>query len=135
MTSADLVSARKRVEARRAQHRQNQRQHQSGAYSDDVSARRKLSPVERVQGSVTGVWNILRGYEGTKPASRVRQVDTELLDQELLGLLQGQVGEALKFYRVSLSIHYFWMMENQWKNRTLIVFFFFLLKNVATSSG
>ena len=98
MTNADLVNARKRVEARRAQRIQNQ----NGSHLDDTSARRNLSPIERVRNSVTGVWNVLRGYEGPKPASRVRQVDTELLDQELLGLLQGQVGEALKFYQVSV---------------------------------
>lgn len=114
MTSADFVNARKRVEARRAQRLQNL----NNTHANDATiARRKLSPVERVQSSVKGIWNILRGYEGTKPASRVRQVDTELLDQELLGLLQSQVGEALKFYRVSI-IKIFWL---NWRKKSTLI--------------
>ena len=97
MIDADLVNARKRVIARRAQRLQNQ----NGAQLNDASSLRGLSPIKRVQSSVTNAWGVLKSYEGTRPAARVRQVDTELLDQELLGLLQGQVGEALKYYQVS----------------------------------
>ena len=96
MVDADLVSARKRVIARRAQRLQNQ----NGARLNEPDSSGDISPVERVQSSVTNAWSILRGFEGTRPAARVRQVDAELLDQELLGLFQGQVGEALKYYEV-----------------------------------
>ena len=46
------------------------------------------------------LWNSIKGREGTRPAFRVGQVDAELLDEELLGLLKGQVGDALKYFGV-----------------------------------
>ena len=46
------------------------------------------------------VWDSIRGREGTQPAFRVGQVDAEILDEDLLELLKGQVGEALKYYGV-----------------------------------
>ena len=51
---------------------------------------------------VLGVRDVLKGREGTRPAFRVGQVDAELLDEELLELLRGQIGEALKYYGVRL---------------------------------
>jgi peroxin-2 len=52
------------------------------------------------------VWDTIKGREGTKPAFRVGQVDAELLDEELLELLKGQVGEALKYYGTQLHSEY-----------------------------
>ncbi|WES02037.1 hypothetical protein PX690_21455 [Bacillus velezensis] len=43
-------------------------------------------------------WDTISGREGTRPAFRVGQVDAELLDEELLDLLKGQVGEGLKYF-------------------------------------
>jgi hypothetical protein len=37
------------------------------------------------------VAGLIKGRDGTRPAFRVGQVDAELLDEELLGLLKGQV--------------------------------------------
>ena len=37
----------------------------------------------------------------SRPAFRVGQLDTELLDEELLGLLKGQMWGGLKYFRVS----------------------------------
>lgn len=48
-------------------------------------------------------WDVIKGREGTRPAFRVGQLDTELLDEELLELLKGQVGEGLKFLGVSTT--------------------------------
>ena len=48
------------------------------------------------------LFDSVRSREGTRPAFRVGQVDAELLDEELLNLLKGQVGEALKYYGVCL---------------------------------
>ena len=49
-----------------------------------------------------GIWNTVKGREGTRPQLRVGQVDAELLDEELLDLLKGQVGEGLKLLGVCL---------------------------------
>ncbi|KAI5280714.1 peroxisome assembly protein (Peroxin-2), partial [Ascosphaera aggregata] len=43
-------------------------------------------------------WNQIKGREGTRPLLRVGQVDAELLDEELLGLLNEQIRDALKYY-------------------------------------
>ena len=46
---------------------------------------------------VPAAWDKISGTEGTQPAFRVGQVDAELLDSELIDLLKGQAGEALKY--------------------------------------
>lgn len=97
MIDADLASARRRVIERRAQRLQN---HNNGRHRNNADSTGAVSRFGYIQSSVTNAWSILRSYEGTRPAVRVRQVDTELLDQELLGLFQGQVREALKYYQV-----------------------------------
>ncbi|PHH71727.1 hypothetical protein CDD83_5110 [Cordyceps sp. RAO-2017] len=43
-------------------------------------------------------WEAASSREGTRPAFRVAQVDAELLDDELVELLRGQVGDALKYF-------------------------------------
>lgn len=55
------------------------------------------------------LWNSIKGREGTRPAFRVGQVDAELLDEELLGLLKGQVGDALKCFGVWISSRWFFL--------------------------
>ncbi len=45
-------------------------------------------------------WDVIKGREGTRPAFRVGQVDAELLDEELLELLRGQIGEGLRGFGV-----------------------------------
>ena len=45
---------------------------------------------------------MIKGREGTRPTFRVGQLDAEQLDEELLDLLKGQVGEALKYFDVGL---------------------------------
>jgi peroxin-2 len=57
------------------------------------------SPLLRRLGSSTlSLWDTISSREGTRPAFRVGQVDAELLDEELVGLLQNQVGDALKYF-------------------------------------
>ena len=48
-------------------------------------------------------WTTLLSREGTRPSTRVGQVDAELLDEDLIQLLKGQVGEALKYYGTHLQ--------------------------------
>ncbi|KAK0657142.1 Pex12 amino terminal region-domain-containing protein [Cercophora newfieldiana] len=56
------------------------------------------SPLFRRLGSSTlSLWDTISSREGTRPAFRVGQVDAELLDEELVELLRGQVDNALKY--------------------------------------
>ncbi|KAI4249768.1 MAG: hypothetical protein L6R40_000557 [Gallowayella cf. fulva] len=57
-------------------------------------------------------WDSIKERNGTQPAFRVGQVDAELLDEELLDLLRGQVGEALKYYGSHL--------RDEWSSETLL---------------
>jgi len=43
-------------------------------------------------------WDSLSDPTGSQPSFRVGQLDAELLDEELLDLLKGQVGDALKYF-------------------------------------
>lgn len=70
-------------------------------YNSSATFQRLPYPVKRLTGSGQVLWDSVRSREGTRPAFRVGQVDAELLDQELLHLLKGQVGEALKYFGVS----------------------------------
>lgn len=57
---------------------------------------REASSQSRI-GSFFGGQN---GTEGLRPAFRVGQLDTELLDEELLELMKGQLWNGLKYFRV-----------------------------------
>ncbi|KAF9732704.1 hypothetical protein PMIN06_002846 [Paraphaeosphaeria minitans] len=90
MPSADFAAAQERIAARRAQR-----------------ARKLPSapPTTRLPlgSSILSIWDAIKGREGTRPAFRVGQVDAELLDDELLGLLKGQVGEGLKYFGQNMA--------------------------------
>lgn len=102
MTSADFSLAQQRVAARRrlreteAQARVAQQQN---SYAS-TTVHRLPFPFSRVGRAGSQGWNSIKGREGTRPASRVGQVDAELLDEELLDLLKAQVGEGLKYFGV-----------------------------------
>jgi peroxin-2 len=82
MPAADFAAAQERIAARRAQRAASQR-----AHHDSTQTSRALSRLP-----------FPFGREGTRPEFRVGQVDAELLDEELLELLKGQVGEGLKYF-------------------------------------
>ena len=87
----DFTTAQERVEARRrARFIQNQERIHSHNHIHGSSALGRLPGQD--------IWNAIKGREGTNPAFRVGQVDAELLDEELLLLLKGQAGEALKYF-------------------------------------
>ncbi|KAF2822382.1 hypothetical protein CC86DRAFT_372918 [Ophiobolus disseminans] len=87
MPAADFAAAQERIAARRAQRAASQR-----SRHDNTQAARALPiPFRRA-------WDAIKGREGTRPEFRVGQVDAELLDEELLELLKGQVGEGLKYF-------------------------------------
>lgn len=98
MSSSDFAAAQARILARR-----NARQRVLAAES--ASATQLPPSFERLPPALQGiaqsglnVWDVLRSPYGTRPAFRVGQVDAELLDEELLQLLKGQVGDALKYF-------------------------------------
>lgn len=49
-------------------------------------------------------WHAILGYRVPRPEFRVGQLDAELLDEELVGLLKGQVDGAFKYFDVSLQL-------------------------------
>ena len=100
MTSANFAAAQQRVAARQqartaaAEARIAQQRNEAAA----GPLRRLPSPFAQAVLSLKSQWDSIKGRDGTRPAFRVGQVDAELLDEELLELFKGQVGEALKYY-------------------------------------
>lgn len=101
MTSTDFALAQERITARRRA-RETEATAQLAAQQNRSEARQRLArlpyPLASLGRAGITTWDSIRGREGTKPAFRVGQVDAELLDEELLELLKGQVGEALKYF-------------------------------------
>lgn len=105
MPSADFAAAQERIAARRAQRAQNARaRHESSSQASSIS--RLPYPFNRIGGAGLSAWDAIRGREGTRPEFRVGQVDAELLDEELLELLKGQVGEGLKYFGTHITDTY-----------------------------
>lgn len=101
MTSNDFALAQQRLAVRR-QAREREAQSRISAQQEASRAAEQLRrlpyPFSRLGQAGLTTWDSIRGREGTRPAFRVGQVDAELLDEELLDLLKGQVGEALKYF-------------------------------------
>lgn len=100
MSNVDFAAAQRRVVARRQALNAATQAHHAARRQHDLAA-----PLNRLPASFTRTWQAVRPYwdtikgrDGTRPAFRVGQVDSELLDEELIELLKGQVGEALKYY-------------------------------------
>ena len=92
MSSADFAAAQHRLSARRALRAR-------------TSSPQSAPPLSRLPlgSSLLSLWSALKGRSGTRPAFRVGQVDAELLDDELLGLLKGQVGDGLKHFGTNVA--------------------------------
>ncbi|KAF2817325.1 uncharacterized protein BDZ99DRAFT_565091 [Mytilinidion resinicola] len=98
MPSADFAAAQERIAARRAQRDSDARARAAAQNAANASTVARLPyPFNRLGNAGLSVWDAISGREGTRPAFRVGQVDAELLDDELLELLKGQVGEGLKY--------------------------------------
>ena len=102
MTSPDFAAAQQRVLARHRAHATEaqtrlEAQRSSSAFTP---LHRLPAPFSYLGQQGASIWNTIRGREGTRPEFRVGQVDAELLDEELLGLLKDQVGEGLKYFGV-----------------------------------
>ncbi|KAL8713163.1 MAG: hypothetical protein Q9220_002684 [cf. Caloplaca sp. 1 TL-2023] len=101
MSTPDFELARKRALARRQTHllaAQSLKAARSSTSAIQASARLPY-PLNNLTKSSITAWDTIKGRDGTRPAFRVGQVDAELLDEELLELLRGQVGEGLKYFR------------------------------------
>ncbi|KAJ9666328.1 peroxisome assembly protein (Peroxin-2) [Coniosporium apollinis] len=108
MSSADFARAQERLAARRQQRESEARARTAAERSSRAasSVSRLPYPFNRAATAGLGLWDTIKGREGTHPAFRVGQVDAELLDEELLELLKGQVGEGLKYFGSHLTDTY-----------------------------
>ncbi|PGH17943.1 hypothetical protein AJ79_00842 [Helicocarpus griseus UAMH5409] len=99
MTPTNFAAAQERILERRRLREAEARSRVPEPSSRLPAAIGKLPyPFSRVSNAGLSLWDTVKGREGTKPAFRVGQVDAELLDEELLTLLNGQVGEGLKYF-------------------------------------
>ena len=108
MTSVNFATAQQRVEERRrlrVAEAQTRVQSQRNIQASNALSRLPF-PLSDLGQRGLQAWDAVRGREGTRPAYRVGQVDAELLDEELLELLRGQVGEGLKLFGVRFTIHF-----------------------------
>jgi peroxin-2 len=102
MSSVNFAAAQERVLERR-----RQRELEAQSRLPDPATRLPPAvsqlpyPLSSLPARGLSLWDTVKGRDGTRPAFRVGQVDAELLDEELLGLLKGQVGEGLKYFGVS----------------------------------
>lgn len=102
MPPPDFTAAQDSLLARRQLHADEAQRPQASPDNSQVSHKfARLSIPSGLSCQVIDLWGILKGREGTRPAFRVGQLDAELLDEELLQLLKGEVGEGLKFWGVS----------------------------------
>ncbi|PVH94764.1 hypothetical protein DM02DRAFT_572318 [Periconia macrospinosa] len=105
MPSADFAAAQERIAARRAQ--RARAQHEAARTAQSTASISRLPfPFNRLGNTGLSIWHSIRGREGTQPEFRVGQVDAELLDEELLDLLKGQVSEGLKYFGTHIADNY-----------------------------
>lgn len=99
MTSVDFAAAQQRIAERRQLRAVEARARLESQRNIHATSALNRLPFGVGQRGLEA-WDIIKGREGTRPAFRVGQVDAELLDEELLELLKGQVGEGLKYFGV-----------------------------------
>lgn len=100
MSSADFQAAQQRIAARRQAHSSSTvSQPRSRPFSPLHKHLSHLPPsLNRIGRAGISLLDTVRGRSGTNPAFRVGQVDAELLDEELLSLLHGQIRAGLKHF-------------------------------------
>lgn len=106
MPSADFAAAQERIAARRAQRARAQHDASTSAHGSARSPARLPFPFNTFGTTGASLWDAIKGREGTRPEFRVGQVDAELLDEELLELLKGQVAEGLKYFGTHITDAY-----------------------------
>ena len=100
MSDGSFAAAQQRILQRQAD---RQREHDARRLAFEGAAQtsqvgRLPRPLNRAALPLSSIWETLIRSEGTRPAFRVGQVDAELLDEELLTLLKGQVADGLKYF-------------------------------------
>ncbi|KAK7757938.1 peroxisome assembly protein (Peroxin-2) [Diatrype stigma] len=99
-SNSSFAQAQQRLAARR-QAREREASALQAAQRDASRAWSQVSrlpfPLNRAGSASLSTWELLASREGTRPAFRVGQVDAELLDEDLVGQLRDQVGEAVKY--------------------------------------
>ncbi|QUC19957.1 uncharacterized protein UV8b_04198 [Ustilaginoidea virens] len=112
MTDSSFVQAQQRVVARREARQAAAAAAAAAAAQRDASSgasaqlRRLPFPFNRL----SPAWDAATSRQGTRPAFRVAQVDAELLDENLVDLLKGQVGDALRYFAGG-HLHHDWSAE------------------------
>ncbi|OAQ79349.1 peroxisomal biogenesis factor 2 [Purpureocillium lilacinum] len=97
MTDSSFLQAQQRVAARR-QAREAQAAARLAAQRESSRAAQQLQRLPFPFNRLADAVGAASSREGTRPAFRVAQVDAELLDEELVDLLRGQVGDALRYF-------------------------------------
>ncbi|GJN70311.1 peroxisome assembly protein [Purpureocillium lilacinum] len=97
MTDSSFLQAQQRVAARR-QAREAQAAARLAAQRESSRAALQLQRLPFPFNRLADAVGAASSREGTRPAFRVAQVDAELLDEELVDLLRGQVGDALRYF-------------------------------------
>jgi len=115
MAQSDYAAARERVLERQrqrasAQVAQRRQQHVIPSLSSSSPVNtliaRLPAPLRTSLTSFSAHVSLALGREGTNPSFRVGQLDSELLDNELLDLFKTQVSDALKYYTSHLFDDY-----------------------------
>lgn len=100
----DFAAAQQRILARRAARSAEAAQTASQKHAQRTSAFIRLpTPLRSAVLETLNAWDTIKLPYGTRPAFRVGQVDAELLDEELLNLLSGQIGEGLRLLGAHLK--------------------------------
>ncbi|ELR09967.1 hypothetical protein GMDG_00725 [Pseudogymnoascus destructans 20631-21] len=100
MSSADFQAAQQRIAARQAAHAASVASQLHAPASSPLHKHLSHLPpsLNRLGAAGITAWDTIRGRSGTSPAFRVGQADAELLDEELLSLLRGQITSGLKYF-------------------------------------
>ncbi|ETN42620.1 uncharacterized protein HMPREF1541_01777 [Cyphellophora europaea CBS 101466] len=115
MSGSSFAAAQQRILERQAA-RQREVQIRRAAFEESARSNpiaRLPRPLNRAAIPLSSLWSTLVVSEGTRPAFRVGQVDAELLDEELITLLKGQVGEGLKYFGAHL--------QDDWSQEIILV--------------
>ncbi|KAK6379041.1 peroxisome assembly protein (Peroxin-2) [Exophiala oligosperma] len=110
MSSSSFAAAQERILAR--QRARQLEAHATKSQINPTQSRSLTRLTHSLRPELSAFWSTLLDSEGTRPAFRVGQVDAELLDEELLGLLKTQVADALKY----LGPH----LQDDWSQEILL---------------
>ncbi|KIW75039.1 hypothetical protein Z517_11810 [Fonsecaea pedrosoi CBS 271.37] len=112
MSSSSFAAAQERILARQTARQQEARAALTLQPEINSSRSSFARLTQSLRPKLSSFWITLLDSEGTRPAFRVGQVDAELLDEELLGLLKTQVADALKY----LGPH----LQDDWSQEILL---------------